>query len=280
MPEPPLRAARRKARFRAASPGIALSAVTMHRPTPARKPSRSLWRLVDMVEKPVEWLIRICGWSSILAVVAIFVFIFKEAAPMVLKLDWIEFFTSTEWIPHPAAGNEPKFGALALMVGTFSTTGLALLFAVPLGLAAAVYVSEFATGKVKESLKIILELLVAIPSIVWGFIGLMVLGPIIREVTGAPQGTNLLNAGIILGSDERAAHRLAFGGRLAGRARHLPRGGAGPGRQQMGDRVPRALSRRAEWTACGVAARRWAGPSAKRWRSCSAPATTTRFHTP
>jgi phosphate transport system permease protein len=118
---------------------------------------------------------------------------------MFLKLDWVEFFTSTEWIPHPAAGNEAKFGALALMVGTLSTTGLALVFAVPLGLAAAVYVSEFATSRVKETLKIILELLVAIPSIVWGFIGLMVLGPIIREVTGAPQGTNLLNAGIILG---------------------------------------------------------------------------------
>jgi phosphate transport system permease protein len=165
----------------------------------ATTPRRSLWRLVDKLETPIEWLIRLCGWSSILGVVAIFIFIFKEAAPMVPKLDWIEFFTSTEWIPHPATGNEAKFGALALMVGTFSTTGLALLFAVPLGLAAAVYVSEFATGKVKETLKIVLELLVAIPSIVWGFIGLMVLGPIIREITGAPQGTNLLNAGIILG---------------------------------------------------------------------------------
>ncbi|MGI8601868.1 MAG: phosphate ABC transporter permease subunit PstC [Verrucomicrobiales bacterium] len=161
-------------------------------------PVRSLWQLVDKVERPIEWLIKLCGWSSILGVAAIFVFIFKEAAPMFGRLDWVEFFTSTRWVPHPAQGNEPQFGTLALLVGTFSTTGLALLIAVPMGLAAAIFVSEFAEGKTRETLKIVLELLAAIPSIVWGFIGLMVLGPIIQKVTGAPQGTNLLNAGVIL----------------------------------------------------------------------------------
>jgi phosphate transport system permease protein len=154
--------------------------------------------LLDRLERPIEWLIRVCGWSSILVVASIFYFIFQEAAPMVPKLDWVQFFTSHRWIPNPAPGNEASFGALALIVGTFSTTLLALVFAIPLGLGAAIYVSEFAEGKVKETLKVVIELLATVPSIVWGFVGLMVLGPIIMKVTGAPQGTNLLNGAIML----------------------------------------------------------------------------------
>ena len=105
-------------------------------------------------------------------------------------------------------------------MGTFTTTFIGLLIAVPVGLGAAVYISEFAKGKVKETLKIVIELLAAIPSIVWGFIGLMVLGPLVKAVftadpgsgwghvmvalhlasaeTGAAQGTNLLTGGLLL----------------------------------------------------------------------------------
>jgi len=182
--------------------------------------ARRRFNLLDAIEKPTEWLIRLCGWSGILAVTAIFLFIFKEAAPMVTRLDWVKFFTSSRWIPAPGGSNPPSFGALALIVGTLSTTAIALLIAVPVGLGAAVYISEFAQGKTKETLKVLIELLAAIPSIVWGFIGLMVLGPIIRSFftaapgsawghimvtlrlasaeTGAAQGTNLLTGGIVL----------------------------------------------------------------------------------
>jgi phosphate transport system permease protein len=85
-----------------------------------------------------------------------------------------------------------------LLVGTLAVTGLAMLLAVPLGLGAAVYVSEFCGGRLKETLKVLIELLAAIPSVVWGFIGYIVLGPIIIRLTGAPVGVNLLNGGIIL----------------------------------------------------------------------------------
>lgn len=183
-------------------------------------PPRKRFQFLDAFEKPIEWLIRLSGWSSIIGVVAIFIFIFREAAPMVPNLDWVHFFTSPRWIPNPGGDNEPSFGALALIVGTFTTTFIALIIAVPVGLGAAVYISEFAKGKVKETLKVIIELLAAIPSIVWGFIGLMVLGPVIKDIftaepdswwgktmvmlrlasveTGAAQGTNLLTGGIIL----------------------------------------------------------------------------------
>src|SRR5688572_24310065 len=63
---------------------------------------RKRFQLLDAFEKPIEWLIRFSGWSSIIGVVAIFLFIFREAAPMVPKLDWVHFFTSPRWIPNPA----------------------------------------------------------------------------------------------------------------------------------------------------------------------------------
>lgn len=152
--------------------------------------------LVDWSEWPIEWLIRICGWSAILFVFAIFFFVFREAIPMIGKLNLVEFFSSTNW--RPDSEIKPQYGILALIVGTMSVTALAMLICVPLGLGAAIYVSEFAHPKAKEALKIVIELLAAIPSVVWGFIGIMVLGPIIIRFTGAPIGINILNGGIIL----------------------------------------------------------------------------------
>lgn len=191
--------------------------IIVKKETPDR---RRRFSLLDAIEKPTEWLIKLCGWSGILAVAAIFLFIFKEAAPMVPRMDWVQFFTSARWIPAPGGDNPPSFGALALILGTLSTTGIALILAVPIGLGAAVYISEFAEGRTKETLKVLIEMLAAIPSIVWGFIGLMVLGPIIKSLftaeagsgwgqvmvalrlagseTGAAQGTNLLTGGIVL----------------------------------------------------------------------------------
>jgi phosphate transport system permease protein len=152
---------------------------------------------LERAEPLIEWIIRLCGWSAILFVFSIFLFIFLVAEPVMFgKLNWIEFFTSQRW--QPSSDVRPTFGTLDLLVGTLSVTALAMVLAVPLGLGAAVFVSEFCGGKCKETLKILIELLAAIPSIVWGFIGYMVLGPLIIEVTGAPVGVNLLNGGIIL----------------------------------------------------------------------------------
>jgi phosphate transport system permease protein len=162
-----------------------------------RTMARLVHDLLDRSEPLVEWTIRLCGWSAILFVFAIFFFIFREGAPMLFgKLNLVEFLTSSAW--RPDSEIRPQYGALALLVGTVSVTSLAMLIAVPLGLGAAVYVSEFAGKRVKETLKIVIELLAAIPSVVWGFIGYMVLGPIIIRFTGAPIGINLLNGGIIL----------------------------------------------------------------------------------
>jgi len=152
--------------------------------------------LLDRAEPVVEWLIRICGWSSIVFVFGIFFFVFIYAFPMLGKLNWTEFFTSSAW--RPTAEPVPQYGILSLLLGTLAVTFFSMLMAVPLGLGAAVYISEFSGPRVRETLKVLIELLAAIPSVVWGFIGYMVLGPIIIHLTGAPVGVCLLNGSIIL----------------------------------------------------------------------------------
>ena len=153
-----------------------------------------LWRRREAL---IVGLIYLCGVSSIIFVFGIFFFVLREAWPfLVSRFDAAEFFLSPEW--YPTSEIEPRFGALALIAGTASVTVLAMAIAVPFGLGAAVLIGEFATGKLREVLKITVEFLAAIPSVVWGFIGLMVLNSVIIKLTGAPVGLNVLNGGIVV----------------------------------------------------------------------------------
>lgn len=155
-------------------------------------------RALDGAEPGIRLIIYVSGWSSILFVAAIFFFIVREAWPILPRVDWGEFFFENRWLPNPAEGNEPTYGAAGILYGTFAVTVVSMFIAMPLGLAAAVYISEFATGKVKETLKILVELLAAIPSIIWGFIGLVIMGPIIQKVFNVEIGVNLLNASLMV----------------------------------------------------------------------------------
>jgi len=155
-------------------------------------------RFLDWAEPLIRWIIYLSGWSSIFFVCAIFYFIVREAWPIMGDVNWKEFFFTNRWIPNPAEGNEPVYGAAGILYGTFAVTVLSMFIAMPLGLAAAVYISEFATGKVKETLKVLIELLAAIPSIIWGFIGLVIINPIIQKVFGVDSGINLFNASLMV----------------------------------------------------------------------------------
>ena len=163
---------------------------------PATRPSRS--SLGVFGERALEALIRLCGMSAIVFVAAIFFFILKEAAPVLVspEFDLTEFLFGREW--YPTSESNVRYGTLALTVGSFSVTLLAMVIAVPFGLGAAIYLSEFCSPRVRETLKIVIELLSAIPSVVWGFIGLTVMSRLIVRFTGAPVGVNVLNGGIIL----------------------------------------------------------------------------------
>jgi phosphate transport system permease protein len=176
-----------------------MSAIDTQSPTGSRPPeggSSWLTRARALPELMMEVLIRLCGYSAILFVFGIFFFVLREGAPMLFGgLNLGQFFTSTDWNP---VGEHPSYGIFALLAGTVSVAVTSMAIAVPLGLGAAVFVSEFSSPKVKEVLKITIEMLAAIPSIVWGFIAYMMLNPLIIELTGAPIGLNVLNASIIL----------------------------------------------------------------------------------
>jgi phosphate transport system permease protein len=157
---------------------------------------RRRWELIS--ESLVEWLIRLCGVSAIIFVFGIFYFVFHEGVGLLWsgRFSVVQFLTSIEW--YPTSQSHVRYGALALIAGTFSVTLLAMAIAVPFGLGTAIYVSEFCSPRAKETLKIVIELLAAIPSVVWGFIGLTVMNSLIIELFNTPIGLNALNGGVIL----------------------------------------------------------------------------------
>jgi phosphate transport system permease protein len=157
---------------------------------------RRRWELIS--ESLVEWLIRLCGVSAIIFVFGIFYFVFREGMGLLWggRFSAVQFLTSIEW--YPTSQSHVRYGALALIAGTFSVTLLAMAIAVPFGVGTAVYVSEFCGPRAKETLKIVIELLAAIPSVVWGFIGLTVMNSLIIQLFNAPIGLNVLNGGVIL----------------------------------------------------------------------------------
>ena len=150
------------------------------------------------IDKAMQLVVFVGGISAIIFIIGIFVFITIEGMDFVVsRLDLGEFFTSEYWFPSDE--DDPEYGILALIAGTASVTGLAMLVAIPFALGAAIYIGEFATGKTREYLKVLVELLAAIPSVVWGFIGLTIMNPLIIDVFNVPVGLNVLNAGVILG---------------------------------------------------------------------------------
>jgi phosphate transport system permease protein len=156
---------------------------------------RSRWQVIS--EAAIEMLIRLCGISAILFVFGIFFFVFREGAGFFFHgFNFREFFFSMEW--YPTSQSHVRYGVLALIAGTASVTLLAMVIAIPFGVGAAIFISEFCGPRAKETLKITIELLAAIPSVVWGFIGLTVMNPLIMQLFHVPIGLNVLNGGLIL----------------------------------------------------------------------------------
>ena len=150
------------------------------------------------IDKAVAVLVFLGGVSAILFVVGIFVFVAREGVGFLFtRFSLSEFVGSIAW--RPTSDAHPTYGALALILGTASVTGLAMVVSVPFSVGAAVYIAEFATGRTREMLKVLIELLAAIPSVVWGFIGLVMMNPLIIEVFEVPVGLSVLNSGLILG---------------------------------------------------------------------------------
>ncbi len=160
--------------------------------------SDSRRRLARAAETALEWLIRLCGVSAIVFVFGIFAFVLREGAGFLVspRFKPLQFLFSIDW--YPTSVSNVRYGVLALFVGTLSVTALAMVIAVPFGIGAAVFISEYCSKRIKETLKVVIELLAAIPSVVWGFIGISVMNPLIQGSFHAPVGLNVLNGAILL----------------------------------------------------------------------------------
>ena len=155
---------------------------------------RTKWKA--FYEGLIEWIIRICGISAVIFVFAIFIFVFWEGKGLLFSENFSvwELLTSEKWDPT----HEPaSFGAARIILGTFSVAILAMTIAVPFSLGGAIFISEFCGTRLKEILKVVIELLAAIPSVVWGFIGLTIMSILIRDL-GSTTGLSVLNGGFIL----------------------------------------------------------------------------------
>jgi phosphate transport system permease protein len=143
-------------------------------------------------ESLITGIIKITGYSAIIFVGLIFYFLISEGLPAITKVPFSEFL-KTRWYPI-----EDYFGILPMLVGSFIVTVGALIIAVPIGLLTAIYISEVASRRTKEFLKPLVELLGGFPSVVLGFLGLLILSQYLREILNLPTGLSALTGALIL----------------------------------------------------------------------------------
>lgn len=147
-------------------------------------------------ERIIGSFLFVCGALSILTTVGIVFVLFEQAFEFFLRTSIIDFLTGTEW----TAAFDREYGVLPIVVGTLVITAIAMVVAVPLGLMAAIYLSEYAPDRVRTVLKPILEILAGIPTIVLGFFALTFITPqVIRFFFPGAQVFNALSAGIAVG---------------------------------------------------------------------------------
>lgn len=143
----------------------------------------------------IEKFIFICGIASIFFVVLIFLFLLKEGLAMFRTVSPFDFLFGKSWYPI----SEPaQFGILPLMLGSLLVTLGAAIISIPIGVGCAIYIAEIAPVKIKETLKAGIELLAAIPSVVLGFIGMVTLVPLVKNVFHLPTGLTALSGSIML----------------------------------------------------------------------------------
>lgn len=146
-------------------------------------------------ERVIEAIIRFSGWITLIILGLITVMLFREGLPIFSYTDPFSFIFGATWLP---VSSPPQFGILPFILGSLMVTLVALLISVPIGVGAAAFLSEIAPSSLRELLKPIIEILAGIPSIVLGFIGFILVAPIIQSIFHLSTGLNGLTAGIML----------------------------------------------------------------------------------
>jgi phosphate transport system permease protein len=136
------------------------------------------------------------GVTAVIFIILILVFLLVEGLPFFFEGDGVDFFTGDVW--DPSSPNTPRYGILPMVLGTFLVTLGAIVIAVPIGVGCAIYLSEIAHPRIRETLKPIIEILAGIPSVVFGFFALIVLSTWIDDFFGSTTKLNALTGSIML----------------------------------------------------------------------------------
>lgn len=151
---------------------------------------------MKLKEKIIEILLWLSAFITLLTTAGIIWVLLSESIDFFRQVSLFEFFTNKEWTPLFADKN---FGILPLVSGTFLTTFIAILVALPIGLTIAVYLNEYAPKTFRQIIKPLLEILATIPTVVYGFFALMVVTPALQNIIPGLAGFNALSAGIVMG---------------------------------------------------------------------------------
>lgn len=150
----------------------------------------------NIKERIIEFILMLAALSAVITTLSIVAILLYESLSFFKTVSVVDFFTDTQWTP---LFEDAHYGILPLVSGTLTTSFIALLVAIPLGTIGAIYLSEFATHKTREIVKPILELLVGVPTIVFGYFALLFLTPILQKFFPTLPGFNMLSAGIVMG---------------------------------------------------------------------------------
>lgn len=161
--------------------------------TSANHPVRRMRRFKEAL---IEGVLFLAAASSVLITIGIVAILLTESLPFFSHVSLKEFLTEKEWTP---LFEQAKYGIAPLVAGTFLTTLVALIVAIPMGTVVATFLSEYASSTQREILKPILELLAAVPTVVYGYFALLFVSPLLQKLIPDLGGFNVLSAGLVIG---------------------------------------------------------------------------------
>ena len=150
----------------------------------------------NVKERVIEFILMMAALSAVFTTFAIVAILLYESFGFFETVSLVEFFTGTVWTP---LFEDAHYGIMPLIAGTLTTSFVALAVAVPVGTIAAIYLSEFASHKTREITKPVLELLVGVPTIAFGYFALLFVTPLLQIISPDLPGFNMLSAGLVMG---------------------------------------------------------------------------------
>lgn len=152
------------------------------------------WRA--QTEKLVPVILFLIASISVFTTIGIIYILLKETVQFFKEVPFLDFFTGTVLKP---LSSEPSFGVLPLLMGTLTSTFIAMLVALPVGIMSAIYLSEYAPTRIRKIFKPVLEVLAGIPTIVYGFFAFTFVTPLLKNIIPGLEATNILSPGIVMG---------------------------------------------------------------------------------